>query len=120
MWMNYFQGLDAQGFIFGVPSKYELIDGKIFRYNYHNSFLALHAKIGIFSLPFLICLIWSAFVLLKHNKLFLVLLASASMRWFVDEGMFFESFDFIFYFFIFYAIYVVGTVKSDKGSQKFA
>jgi hypothetical protein len=103
MWTNYFNNLDIFRVIFGANV---LTDpwpqGQLFAYNYHNSFINLHSQTGFMGLIVLALIIFSLFKFYRTNQLFLFLFLTVILRWSTDIGLFFESWDFIPFFFIFY------------------
>jgi len=103
IWANYFNNLDISRVMFGVNVLTDpWPDGELLAYNYHNSFINLHLQTGFMGLITLSLIIASFFKFYKTNTVFFILLLTVSMRWFTDIGMFFESWDFVMYFFIFY------------------
>jgi len=103
IWMNYFNNLDILRIIFGANVFIDpWPDKEILGYNYHNSFISLHAKTGFMGLITMVLIILSLFKFYKINKVFFFLLLVVILRWSTDYGIFFDSFDFIPFFFIFY------------------
>jgi len=103
IWANYFNNLDAFRFIFGAnvftdpwPEK------EILGYNYHNSFISLHSKTGIMGIITMALIIFSLLRYCITNQVFFFLFLTVILRWSTDYGIFFDSFDFIPFFFIFY------------------
>jgi hypothetical protein len=103
MWANYFNNLDLFRVIFGANI---LTDpwpkGKLFAYDYHNSFINLHSQTGFMGLIVLALIIFSLFKFYRTNRVFFFLFLTVILRWSTDIGLFFESWDFIPFFFIFY------------------
>jgi len=102
IWSNYFNNLDVVKVFFGANVHTDpWPDGAIYAYNYHNIFIHLHLQTGVFLIVFCI-LICSALVkFCRTNKLFFVLLLAICLRGMTDTFLFFESWDFIIYFFIY-------------------
>jgi hypothetical protein len=103
MWMNYFNNLDIFRLIFGVNVVEDpWPEGEINEYNYHNSFINLHLQTGFMGLITLALIIFLLFKFFRINQVFLFLLLTVILRWSTDNFIFFGSFDFIPFFFIFY------------------
>jgi hypothetical protein len=105
MWGNYFNNLDISRVIFGANVLTDpWPDGKLFAYNYHNSFIHLHLQTGLAGLGFIGLIIFSYFELFRKNKILFVLLVGISTRAFTDAFIFFESWDFLFYYLVAYVV----------------
>ncbi|MFA4934060.1 MAG: hypothetical protein WC574_06505 [Candidatus Omnitrophota bacterium] len=103
MWTNYFNNLDTSRVIFGVNVVKDLWpEGEINEYNYHNSFINLHLQTGFMGLMTLILIIFALFKFYRTNKVFFFLLLALILRASSDLFIFFNRFDFIPFFFIFY------------------
>ncbi len=103
IWANYFNNLDIFHFIFGANIFNDpWAEKEILAYNYHNSFISLHSKIGFMGLITMALIIFSLFKFYRTNQVFLFLFLTVILRWSTDFGIFFDSFDFIPFFFIFY------------------
>jgi hypothetical protein len=102
IWSNYFNNLDVFKVFFGANVHTDpWPDGAIYAYNYHNIFIQLHLQTGLIAIVFYI-LICSALVkFCRTNKVFFVLLLTICLRGMTDSFLFFESWDFILYFFIY-------------------
>lgn len=102
IWNNYFNNLNFSKFLFGVNPKIDpWPDGQILAYNYHNTFINLHAQAGLMGIITMLLLTVSFFKLIKYNKVLSILLLTLLTRWFTDTGLYFESWDFLPYFFSF-------------------
>jgi hypothetical protein len=102
IWNNYFNNLNFSKFLFGVNPKIDpWPDGQILAYNYHNTFINLHAQAGLMGIITMLMLAVSFFKLIKYNKVLSILLLTLLTRWFTDTGLYFESWDFLPYFFSF-------------------
>lgn len=103
IWVNYFNNLDAFRVFFGVnPLTDPWSDGALYAYNYHNMFIQLHQKTGLMAILICLILLFALHNLWGTNKVFFVLLFAICLRGMTDSFMFFESWDYILYFFIFY------------------
>ncbi|MBU4446270.1 hypothetical protein KJ656_14510, partial [bacterium] len=103
IWANYFNNLDIFRLIFGVNVYQDPWPEKEFlAYNYHNSFINLHLQTGFMGLITIALIIFSLFKFYRTNQVFFFLLLTVILRWSTDNGIFFDSFDFIPFFFIFY------------------
>jgi hypothetical protein len=103
MWGNYYDNLDFRRIVFGVNLLEDpWPEGEEYAYNYHNTWINLHAQTGLMGLlvcSFLFCALIKYF---NTNRLFFILLLVLLVRWTSDIGLFFESWDFLIYFFIFH------------------
>jgi hypothetical protein len=103
IWANYFNNLDILRVIFGANVLTDpWPEGKVLAYNYHNSFINLHLQTGFMGLMVMALIIFSLFNFYRTNQVFLILFLTVLVRWSTDIGLFFESWDFIPFFFIFY------------------
>lgn len=103
IWMNYYDNLDLFRVICGVNvAEDPWPAGEILAYNYHNSFIFLHAQTGFMGLITIALIIFSISTFYRINQVFLILLLALIMRAFTDMVIFFGRFDFIPFFFIFY------------------
>jgi hypothetical protein len=103
MWTNYFNNLDISRILFGVNVLEDpWPDGERLAYNYHNTFINLHLQTGFMGLIVIVLMIFSLFKYFSTNKVFFFLLLAVILRWSTDIGLFFESWDFIPFFFIFH------------------
>jgi hypothetical protein len=118
MWANYLNNLDFYRLVFGANIFTDpWPEGEEFGYNYHNSWINLHSQTGLMGLVIMALVGLSLLKFWKNNKLFFVLFMAVILRWSTDSGIFFESWDFLVYFFIFY--YLSG--KADmpqRGAQE--
>lgn len=103
MWTNYFNNLDIYRFIFGVNVVEDpWPEGELFEYNYHNSFINLHLQTGLMGLITMSLIFFAFFKFYRINQVFLILLLTLILRSSTDLLIFFGSFDFLPFFFIFY------------------
>jgi len=107
MWTNYFNNLDIFRLIFGVNVlKAPWPEGAANDYNYHNSFIHLHAQAGLVGLLTMALIILAVFKYYRVNKVFFSLLLAFIFRFSTDSFVFFSRFDFITFFFIFYFLMI--------------
>ena len=100
IWQNYFNNLDFFRFIFGANILTDpWPDGKLLNYNYHSSFINLHLQTGIMGIITMALMIFSLIKFYKKNIMFFILFITIILRWSTDIGLFFESWDFIIFFF---------------------
>lgn len=98
----YFENMDFFRFFFGVNPRTEYWPGgDLNDYNYHNSFIQLHAQTGFVGLIIMLLLIISFFKFIKRDKVYSLLILSLCLRCSTDGYIFFEFFDFVPLFFIF-------------------
>lgn len=103
IWANYFNNLDIFRVLFGANVLTDpWPEGEILAYNYHNVFINLHLQTGFMGLIVIALIIFSIFNFYKTNKVFFFLLITLILRCSTDILLFFESWDFIPFFFIFY------------------
>jgi hypothetical protein len=103
LWANYLNNLDFFRLVFGANIFTDpWPQGEEFAFNYHNSWISLHSQTGLMGLVVIALVGFSLLKFWKNNKLFFVLFSAVITRWFTDAGIFFESWDFLVYFFIFY------------------
>lgn len=103
IWTNYYDNLDLFRIICGVNvAEDQWAAGEILAYNYHNSFIFLHAQTGLMGLITMALIIFSISKFYRINQVFLILLLALILRSFTDMVIFFGRFDFIPFFFIFY------------------
>ncbi len=103
IWTNYYNNLDISRVIFGVNvAEDPWPEGERLAYNYHNSFIFLHAQTGIMGLITLALMILSILKFYRINPVFLILLMALILRSSTDSVIFFSRFDFVPFFFIFY------------------
>ena len=101
IWANYFNNLDLERFIFGVNTGNDPWPEKVlYNFDYHNSFIFLHSKTGIFGFFILLLMVNSLIYYIRNNLLFFILFTAIIFRAFTDSFIFFESWDFIFFFFL--------------------
>jgi hypothetical protein len=114
IWSNYFNNLDISRFFFGANIKTDpWPDGPFLAYNYHNTFINFHAQTGLMAILTFIIFILSSYWFARNNRLLLLLLVVIVARWFTDIGLYFESWDFIPFYFTFVFISIV-SVKVYK------
>ncbi len=118
---NYLSSLDLFRLLFGVDINADAwLGSAAIGYSYHNAFITLHSKTGFVALVFYGLIFFALLVFLRHHRLYFVLLITAMLRWFFDDGIFFESFDYLFYFFVLYAISLVHPVNGRSPSDGMA
>lgn len=101
IWSNYFINLDFSRFIFGANIKNDpWPDGTILNYDYHNSFINLHANTGIYGFFLILLACYSLIFYYRKNFLYFILFSAIILRAFTDSFIFFESWDFLFFFFL--------------------
>lgn len=95
---EYLHNIDIYTFLFGVRNDIYPFDQ--FNNNFHNAFLLAHSSFGI---SFIIIPIYAGIVIItRKNFLFNYLLVVLALRALTDIVFFVNSFDFIFYFLLFY------------------
>lgn len=102
IWENYINHIHLKEFFIGI-NIYELPwkEGEAYMFNTHNSFIALHSRMGITGVFLFIFLIFLVFFYFYRGEIInSLLLVVILLRWFFDEGLFFESWDFIVYYLI--------------------
>ncbi len=102
IWADYINALGLYNIIFGENNFYYLEAVNDWRLkNYHNIFISLHAQTGAFA--FIVIAVTG--LALRHfyrfNKTYFVLFLVLILRGLTDDYMFFESRDFIYYYFLF-------------------
>lgn len=101
IWRSYFHRMNVTRFLFGVNPKSDP-SVVFFDYNYHNSWIQLHANFGVVSIVFMFLVIWSMVRLFNSNKLLLSLLITVTLRISTDQGLFISEYDFVVYYLTFY------------------
>jgi hypothetical protein len=102
-WSNYFNNLDTFRVFFGANVLTDpWPDGELHAYNYHNMFIHLHLQTGLMAIVFYILILSSLVKFWRTNKVFFVALLAICLRGMTDTFLFFESWDFIIYFFVYY------------------
>jgi hypothetical protein len=100
IWQNYFNNLDFYRLIFGANVLTDpWPEGEVLAYNYHNTFINLHLQTGFMGIATIFLFIVSLTKFLLKNQIFFVLFLSLSIRWFTDIGLYFESWDYLPFFF---------------------
>lgn len=113
MWKNYFHNLDVSRIVGGVNVvTAPWSEGERNAYNYHNSFISLHAQTGILGLITLALIGFSLVKFYRTNLVLFILMSTLLLRASVDQLIFFGRFDFLPFYFIFY------TLSSTKTSFK--
>lgn len=108
LWSNYYNNLDAFRVFFGVNVLNDpWPEGPVNDYNYHSAFIALHLQTGLMGLVTIGLLVVALIRCYRRSGVFLFVLLSVLLRWSTDSGMFFNVFDFVPYFFIFYSLAAV-------------
>ncbi|TXT34505.1 MAG: Uncharacterized protein FD136_254, partial [Chitinophagaceae bacterium] len=103
IWENYFYNLDYLRILFGTNVfTDQWAEGFRLAYNYHNAFIALHSQTGFMGIIIMMIIIISLFKFYKTDKVFFFLFLTLVIRSYTDTFIFFESWDFIAYYFIFY------------------
>ncbi len=100
---NYLENLDFYHFLFGVNvMTMYWPEAQFFGYNLHNTFINLHSQTGILGVLVILTIIYSSYFFYSvDKKIYSLLILVMMLRWSTDIGLFFESWDFIPYFFIF-------------------
>ncbi len=105
IWQNYIDNLDFYRIFFGVNV---LLDpwpeGKALAYNYHNSYINLHLQTGFMGIVTILLTILALIKFFFKNQIFFILFFALSLRWLVDIGLYFESWDYLPFFFIFLSL----------------
>jgi hypothetical protein len=102
-WSNYLDNLDPRRILIGVNVLEDpWPEGEINEYNYHNSFIALHSQTGVMGLITIALMIGALLKCYKDSVVLLSAFLAVISRWGTDNGMFFNAFDFVPFFFIFY------------------
>jgi hypothetical protein len=105
MWTNYLNNLDLFRILFGLNvTEVPWVEGAVFEYNYHNSFINLHLQTGVMGLVIMALILFALFTFYRINPVFLVLLLTLVLRSSTDLLIFFGPFDFLPLFFIFYCL----------------
>lgn len=118
MWANYLHNLDFFRLVFGANIFTDpWPQGEEFGYNYHNSWISLHSQTGLMGLVIFALVALSLLKFWKNNKLFFVLFSAVIIRWSTDTGIFFESWDFLVYFFIFYYLSGKANLPDRRGEE---
>jgi hypothetical protein len=101
MLTRYLENIDPFTFFIG----YDIRTDSFFRMyngNPHNSFINLHIRIGILSLPFVLLIIFKLLKFIRTNFFFVVLLSLILFRALIDTMFFFNVYDFIIYSILIY------------------
>ena len=116
MWNNFFDGMGLVDFIVGMDTRNIPII-KDYGGNPHNSLLFFQMNSGILGIVNLFMMILLAIKKYFKSKQYLILICFflIFLRYFTDS-LFFQSYDFIFYIYLFYPIY---TMKSNNASLNF-
>ena len=102
LWQNYFNFYRV---LFGANVLTDpWPDGKEWAYNYHNTYINLHLQTGLMGIFTIFLFIYSLTKFLFNNQIFFVLFLTLSLRWFTDTGLYFESWDYLPFFFTFLAL----------------
>jgi hypothetical protein len=117
VWSNYFNNLNGYRVFFGSNIFEDpWPEGSVLGFNYHNSFIHLHARTGMMGLLLVALTITVLIGFWNSNRFYFVLFFALIVRISTDWVLFFESFDFIFYYFIF--LYVC-TFSKESGRIHF-
>jgi hypothetical protein len=103
----YFKTVDHNSFLFGTDLKKAWPEGVFWNFDPHNSFINLMCKNGLIGFLNLILVLFSLNVLLKKNLLFFILFLSYILLALADSFLFYESWDFVYLFFIAYSISLI-------------
>jgi hypothetical protein len=104
---TYFKTLDLYSIFFGADLKKIWPEGVFWNFDPHNSFINLTYKNGLIGYLNLILVLFSLCVLLKKNLLFFILFLSYILLALADSFLFYESWDFVYFFFIAYSISLI-------------
>jgi len=107
MALDYFQSVDTFSFIFGSDLKQAWPAGARWNYDPHNSFINLICKNGILGYLNIILTLTTLKFLFKMNILFFVLFLNYIILALTDSFLFYESWDFLFIFFLAYSFSAV-------------
>ena len=103
LWANYLNNLDIFRVFFGANVHTDpWPDGGRYAYNYHNMFIHLHLQTGLMAVAIYMLILSALIKFWMTNKVFFVLLLTICIRGITDTFLFFESWDFVLYYFIFY------------------
>lgn len=112
IWENYYSNLDLLRFLFGSNVYADpWPKGEELGYNLHNSFLRLFAHTGLMGLLTILLIPVTLLYFFYKNKLFFILFFTLILRGFTDTIFFFESWDFLLLFFLFYYLNSIRTNK---------
>ena len=115
IWNNYYNNLDIFRLLFGSNIFTDpWPKGEELAYNLHNSFLRLFAYTGAMGLLVIVLMIAALIYFFRKNKLFFILFLALIIRGFTDIIFFFESWDFLPLFFIFYYLKTWGGIGRQK------
>ena len=120
IWLIYINSLDLNSILFGSNMNIEIYFEKNQSTvtNLHNSYLLLHQRIGLFSIIFIILLLYSLIMSLKNNFLHFVFLVTLLTRGFTDTIFFAgSSFDFVILYLILFS-YKLNSSESLKPLNK--
>lgn len=101
---DYLSNLNITNILFGVNLKNLWSGGLIYNFDLHNSFLNLTSKAGLIGWCNILMTIFALLIFLRKNLLFFILFLSLIVLCITDGFIFFESWDFLFLFFIVNAI----------------
>lgn len=103
IWANYFNNLNVFRFFLGANVLTDpWPEGQRLAYNYHNMFIQLHFQTGLVAIVIYMLMFLALLKFWKMNRMYFILFFAICLRGMTDTFMFFESWDFVFYFFIFY------------------
>lgn len=118
IWDNYYANLDMLRLFFGSNIYTDpWPKGEELAYNLHNSFLRLFAYTGLMGLLTIILMNAALIYFFYKNKLFFILLLALIIRGFTDTIFFFESWDFLLFFFIFYFLNDISAIYVGSPSR---
>jgi hypothetical protein len=117
IWNNYYNNLDIFRLLFGSNIFTDpWPKGEELAYNLHNSFLRLFSYTGLMGLLVIGLMIAALIYFFRKNKLFFILFLVLIIRGFTDIIFFFESWDFLPLFFIFYYLKTWGVSGAKNPS----
>jgi ABC-type multidrug transport system fused ATPase/permease subunit len=101
MLTRYLENIDLITFFIGYDIRIDTLF-RTYNGNPHNSFINLHTRIGILSLPFVLLIIFKLLKFIRTNFFFVVLLSLILIRAWIDTMFFFNVYDFIIYSILIY------------------
>ena len=103
---DYLNNLNITNILFGINLKNSWPGGLIYNFDLHNSFLNLTSMAGLIGWCNILMSIFALLIFLRKNLLFFILFLSLIVLCTTDGFIFFESWDFLFLFFIVNAILI--------------
>lgn len=118
IWINYYNNLDVFRFIFGANIFTDpWPNGEELAYNLHNSFLRLFSYTGVMGVATIALMIAALLYFFRKNKLFFILFFVVVIRGFTDTIFFFESWDFLPLFFLFFYFKNSNVINANDSSK---